>query len=201
MILVPLAAALAATALQAQTAPAQSAPTQSAPADTTSAQGTAGQASSAPAASDQAKVAVGAAVSDQSGAPVGTIETIADGNAVISTGTNKVAVPLTAIGPGANGLVTTVTRAQLDATAAAGPAQVKAMLVPGASVKGKEGTEIGTVKAADDKLVTITTGKGDVRVPAESFAVQSGGLVVGMTADQFAAAVAKSPAPAKKRRG
>jgi hypothetical protein len=67
----------------------------------------------------QADVKVGAAVIDQSGQPVGTVESVDAEGAVISTGTARAKVPFKGIGKTATGgLVTSVTKADLEKTAA-----------------------------------------------------------------------------------
>ncbi len=137
---------------------------------------------------------VGAAVSDQSGVPVGTITQINGNVVVIDTGTIKAGVPLAAVGPGPNGgLITTVTKAQLETAAAQNAAQLKSLLVAGTSVHASdETTAVGTIKTADAQFVTLTTPKGDVRFPAGAFAARPSGLIVSMTPDQFDAAVTQS---------
>ncbi|WP_375381340.1 hypothetical protein [uncultured Sphingomonas sp.] len=137
---------------------------------------------------------VEAAVSDQAGMPVGTITQINGNIVVIDTGTIKAGVPLAAVGPGpSGGLITTVTKVQLEAAAAQNAAQLKALLVAGTSVHASdETTAVGTIKTADAQFVTLTTPKGDVRFPAGAFAARPSGLIVSMTPDQFNAAVAQS---------
>jgi hypothetical protein len=63
-------------------------------------------------------VAVGAAVSDTTGAPVGTIESVSGGSAILSTGTVKAAIPVASFAKGANGLVVGITKADLEAKVA-----------------------------------------------------------------------------------
>ena len=143
---------------------------------------------------------VGAAVSDQAGAPVGPV-TQSNGNVVVSdTGTVKAGVPRAAVGPGpSGGLITTVTKAQLEAAATQSAAQLKSLLVAGTSVHASdETTAVGTIKTADDQFVTVTTPKGDVRFPAGAFAARPSGLIVSMTPDQFNAAVTQSLAASAK---
>lgn len=165
------AALLAAPAL-AQTAPASSAPVTTAGAP---------------------QIAVGAAIVDGTGASVGTVDQVAGDVVTVNTGTNKVGVPKGNFAAGPNGLVLGNTKAQLDAAAsqaaAQSQAQVKAALVPGAAVHGTGGMTLGTVKAADDQFVTLASAKGEVRLPVTGFAAGPNGLVVGMTAAQFDAAV------------
>jgi hypothetical protein len=177
--------ALALSPVQAQSQP----PAASAPA---------GQAAPAgPAAA--AKPTAGAAVFDPAGAQVGKIDSLTADAAVIDNGTHKAAVPLSAFSAGANGLTITLTKAQFDSAAAqqaqASQAQLRAQLVAGAQVRGADGTTvIGTVKATDATLVTLTTPKGEIRVPMTGFAAGPNGLVVGLTAQQLEQATASAGA-------
>ncbi len=165
---------------QAQTAPAQTAPAQ--PATGTTATVTA------------ATPTIGATVYDPAGTPAGTIKTVDAQSVLIATGTNDVAVPLSAIGSSPKGVTVTLTRAQLDAAAAeaktAAAAQVKAQLVPGTSVRSLNGSAVlGTIKATDAEFVTLTTAKGDVKLPVTGFAAGPNGVILGLTAAQFDAVV------------
>lgn len=87
------------------TAPAfaQSAPSPAAPAAATEA---------APAQAAAAKA--GDTIYDQAGEVVGTVESVEGSNFVISTGTNKATVPLSALAAGPKGHVIGMTKAQLD---------------------------------------------------------------------------------------
>jgi hypothetical protein len=58
-----------------------------------------------------------ASVFDQAGASVGTIESVDASGAVLSTGTVKVRVPVTAFAKGDKGLVIGMTKAQIEAAA------------------------------------------------------------------------------------
>lgn len=138
---------------------------------------------------------VGATVYGPEGMVAGTIKSVDAQSVLIATGTNDVAVPLTAIGSSPKGVTVSLTRVQLDAAAvqakAAAAAQVKAQLVPGTSVRSLNGTAVlGTIKAADAQFVTLTTATGDVKLPVTGFAAGPNGVILGLTADQFAAVVA-----------
>lgn len=178
-------AAVAAAALIPAVAAAQTAPT------------------TAPAAGAQASttatVTTGATVYDTSGGVVGTIASTDGTNAVIDTGTNKAAIPLTSLGKGANGPVLAMTKAQLDAAAGAQQQQAsaafRAQLVTGASVYGSGGTKLGTIKAIDATNVTLTTDKGDAKLPITGFGPGPQGVTIGMTAAQLSAAMGNA-APA-----
>jgi hypothetical protein len=149
----------------------------------------------APAPSGQAAApAVGAVVYDPQGTQVGTIESLVQGGAVVNMGTTKVTLPLTAIGPGANGLTTTLSKAELEAAGAKAQAdaqaQLKTALTPGAQVYGSAGSPVGTVKSSDATTVTLTTPQGDAALPMTGFAMGPNGPFIGMTAEQLNAAIA-----------
>jgi len=144
-------------------------------------------------ASATASVATGATVYDTSGGVVGTVASTDGTNAVIDTGTNKAAVPLTSLGKGAQGPVLAMTKAQLDAAAGAQQQQASAafrsQLVTGASVYGSGGTKLGTIKAVDASMVTVTTDKGDAKLPIAGFGPGPQGVTIGMTAAQLSTAM------------
>lgn len=153
----------------------------------------------APAAS--ATVATGATVYDTSGGVVGTVASTDGTNAVIDTGTVKAAIPLASLGKGDKGPVLAMTKAQLDAAAgqqqAAASADFKSKLVPGATVYGTGGAQLGTIKSVDASGITLTTTNGEAKLPASGFGPGPQGVTIGMTAEQLSAAMsAAAPAPA-----
>ena len=137
--------------------------------------------------------AVGATVYGPDEQPAGTIETISGANAVLSTGANKITIPLDRLGKGPNGPTIGLTRAQLDALAgqasAQASAQLQEQLKPGAEVHGTSGAVVGSVKALDADTVTLSAQGKDVRVPKAAISAAETGLVINMTAEQFQAAV------------
>lgn len=140
-----------------------------------------------------ATVATGATVYDTSGGVVGTVESTDGTNAVVNTGTVKAAIPLTSLGQGAQGPVLAMTKAQLEAAAGQQQAQAtadfKSKLVPGATVYGTGGTQLGTIKSVDASGVTLTTADGPVVLPTTGFGPGPQGIVLGMTAAQLKAAM------------
>lgn len=178
--------ALASAALIPGAALAQAAPAQ-APA----------AAQTAPAAG--AAVTTGATVYDTSGGVVGTVESTDGTNAVVNTGTVKAAIPLTSLGKGAQGPVLAMTKAQLEAAAgqqqAQASAEFKSKLVPGATVYGTGGAQLGTIKSVDASGVTLTTADGDAVLPVTGFGPGPQGILLGMTAAQLKAAMSAA-APA-----
>ena len=74
------------------------------------------------------------------------------------------------------------------AATATGSATATAPTV-GATIYDSAGVALGTIKAADAQFVTLTTAKGDVKLPIAGFSADaSGKIVAGITADQLAAA-------------
>ena len=173
-----LLAATAPLAATAQTAPA--------PSGSTAATGAAAPASAAP--------TVGATIFDAQGGTVGTIASSDGTNAVVDTGTVKAAVPLTSFGTSPKGPTLGMTKAELEAAASQSAAQAaadfKAKMTTGATVYGTGGASLGTIKAIDAQFVTVTTAKGDAKLPVGSFGPGPQGVTIGMTAAQLDAAMA-----------
>lgn len=158
-------------------------------------------------------VTVGAQVADAQGGAVGTIESVSGGNAVLSTGTAKATLPVTAFAQGANGLVIGMTKAEVEAAVAkaAGGAQTAsstgaaggatatgpASITVGAQVNDTKGGKVGTVEAVSGDLVTVATANIKAQLPKAAFAQGANGLMIAMTASELEAA-AKSAAPAPK---
>lgn len=138
------------------------------------------------AASAAPSVASGAKVVDTAGAPVGTIEAVANGVATLSTGTTKVGVPVTSFAAGPNGPVIAMTRAEIEAKAAQVTQAIE--ITVGAAVLDTAGARVGTVKAVNGDLITVASASASAQLPKASFAKADGGLVIGMSAAQFDAA-------------
>ena len=144
------------------------------------------------------KVAVGATVSDPSGNPVGTIEQVTGDLAVLSTGANKVSLPLTSFGAGEKGPVIAMTRAEVDAAAAgaaeAAKAEATAQITQGATVTDTSGGTVGTIEKVEGDFATVATASSKVRLPISAFGKGESGPVIALTAAELDAA-AKSAAP------
>lgn len=136
---------------------------------------------------------VGATIYDAQGGTVGTVASTDGTNAVVDTGTVKAAIPLSSFGKGPNGPVLAMTKAELEAAAGQGAAQAaqsfQSQLTTGATVYGVAGTSLGTIKAVEAEFVTLTTAKGDARLPIGSFGPGPKGVTIGMTAAQLDAAM------------
>lgn len=152
-------------------------------------------AASAPAATTPAAaVTTGAKVVDTAGAPVGTIESVANGVATLSTGAAKVNVPIASFAAGASGPVIAMTKTEIEAKAA--EATTAVTIAVGASVMDSAGAKVGTVKAVNGDMITVASASASAQLPKASFAKGDTGLVIGMTAAQFDAA-AKAAGGAK----
>lgn len=143
-------------------------------------------------------VTVGAKVSDASGAPVGTIEAVANGTATVSTGTAKAGLPLASFAQGPDGLVISMTKVQLEAAVAqAAPSAIAV----GSIVNDSKGGKVGTVESVNGDLVVVATANAKAQLPKSAFAQSPGGLVIGMTAGELEAAAKAAGAPAKPSGG
>ncbi|WP_271298843.1 hypothetical protein [Sphingomonas sp. CV7422] len=146
---------------------------------------------------------VGATIYDSAGVALGTVASITPQAVILNTGTAQVPVPPASIGKTDKGFAMAMTKADLDAAVASSQAQaqqaVKAKLTPGTAVSGLNGANLGTIKSADAQFVTVTTAKGDVKLPITGFTADATGkVIVGITADQLAAATAGATAGAAK---
>jgi preprotein translocase subunit YajC len=165
--------ALAATPLMAQEAapaPSQSVPaavaeTAASPAPSTAANAPAGTAA-APT-SGPANVTAGAKVADAQGGAVGTIESVSGANAVISTGTAKATLPLTAFAQGPNGLVIGMSKPDLEAaiamatgkqTAAGSPGAATASAATTPAATAPSGTQVAQATPAPTAPASIAVG-------------------------------------------
>jgi hypothetical protein len=138
-------------------------------------------------------VTVGANVVDTTGAPVGTIESVSGGNAVLSTGTAKAAIPVASFAKGANGLVVGITKADLEAKVAA--ASKPTEIAAGMAISGPGGAAVGKVDSVSGDMVTVATANSKAQLPKTAFAQGPNGLVIGMTADQIDAATKAATPP------
>lgn len=155
----------------------------------------------APAATQAAAPAAGQVVYDASGAEVGTIQSVADGNFVISTGKNTATLALSSLGSGPKGPVIGMTKVQLDEAiekASADSAAAKeAALVADAPVFASDGaTQLATVGAVEGDNVVLKTADGEVGLPKSAISNGANGLQIGMTAEQFKAAADAAKASA-----
>ena len=143
----------------------------------------------APAAvSAQAGINVGMAVTDASGAPVGTVTAINGDSIVVKTGRHEALLPKTSFTVSAGKLLFGMTQAQLNAEIEKTQAEAAKAIAAGATVKGSDGAVAGTIEAVDDDTVTIKLASGAlVRVPRSGVAAANGEVVVGLTATELQA--------------
>lgn len=142
---------------------------------------------------------VGSAVYDMEGALIGNIVSNDGTNIVVSVGEKQVALPANSFAKNEKGLVLGLTVAQLTASLAeqdaAAAAALTAALVPGAEVRGVNGSAVlGTVKSVNGDIVILTSAQGDVGLPVSAFFMPAHGLSTSFTAEQFAKAVADAAA-------
>lgn len=141
-------------------------------------------------------ITVGATVYDTAGGTVGTVDSMSGGNAVVSTGKHKVAIPAASFGKGDKGLLLGMTRDQLDEAAVGAAAQTAAAVTAGAAVVDSQGTPLGTIKSVDSQYAVLDMSTSQVKLPLNAFAARDNGLMLGMTKAQLqAAAGAAAPAP------
>ncbi|WP_174275288.1 hypothetical protein [Sphingomonas bacterium] len=141
-------------------------------------------------------VTAGAQVVDTAGAAVGSIESVTNGIATLSTGTTKVGIPIASFAAGDGKLVLAMTKAQIDAkgapaaqaSAAASAAAAPVAITVGTAVKDQAGAKVGTIKAVNGDMVTVASETASAQLPKSSFAKGPDGLMIGLTAAQFEAA-------------
>lgn len=143
--------------------------------------------------------AVGETVYGPTGAELGKITAGVGSDVVVDTGAHKVAIPPASFARNAKGLMLSATKADVDAfgeqAEAAAKATLAAALVPGATVSGINGKSLGTIKTVEAGLVELTTANGDVKLPSTAFVAEKGALKIGMTQEQFDAAVTAAVKP------
>ena len=148
----------------------------------------------APATTAAAQIKPGATVYDTSGAQAATIVSTSGDLVVVSTGTNKISLPMASFAAGPNGPVVSVTKAQIDAAAVQANAQaaaaLKTQLVAGATVHGSGGASAGTVKTVGADTVVVATPSGDASLPLTAFSSTPQGVTIAMSAAELNAAVA-----------
>ena len=146
-----------------------------------------------PIAASAADVQAGATVTGPEGNPVGTIESVANGQAVLDTGKHKVPLGVDAFGEGETGPTITVTKAQINAMmdeqVAAAHARRDAALVEGATVMSADGVAAGTIYTVDDADTAIVqSDAGILTLTRDAFAVDANGNLMALyTAAQIAA--------------
>ena len=141
--------------------------------------------------------AAGMPVVDTSGGAVGTVKAVQGANLLIHTDKHDVLLPKTSFSFSEGKLLFAMTQAQLDAQVEQSLAAAKAAIVAGATVKGSDGTPVGTIDSVADGKVTITLQDGKkIAVPQEGLRGNPDGTVtIGYSAQQLDALV-QGAAPA-----
>ena len=152
------------------------------------------------------QVVTGATVTGPEGNTVGTIEQVANGQAVLNTGKHKVPLAVDMYGEGESGPTITVTKAQLDTMMdqqiAEANAKRDAALIAGAAVLSADGQPVGAVKSVEgDASVVETADGGAVALKREHFAVGQSGLMALFTVAQLEAAIAQAGEQAGEQAG
>lgn len=147
------------------------------------------------AAANAATVEVGASVTGPEGNPVGTIESVANDQAVLDTGKHKVTLGTEAFGESETGLTITVTKAQLDGMMdeelAQAAAARDALLVAGTEIHTADHQALGTIKSVDGDNVVVSRDAGLVTLLREHFAVMDDTTLMALfTMEQIEAATA-----------
>lgn len=145
-----------------------------------------------------AAIVPGMQVTDAAGGAVGTVSAVNGDNLVIKTDKHEVALPKSSFTAAEGKLLFGMTQAQLNAEVEKSLAAAEAAVTAGATVKGLQGTAIGTIDAADADTVTIKTQSGQlVRVGRSSVRGNpDGSVTVGLTAEQLEAQLGSAPAAA-----
>lgn len=145
----------------------------------------------APAVAQQAAAKIGMQVVDTSGAAVGTVVGIKDGNLLVRTGKHEALLPGASFTADEGKLLFGMTQAQLDAQIEQSLAAANAAIVAGATVKGLSGTPVGTIEAVADGNATIALSDGKkIAVPQSGLRGNADGSVtIGYSAEQLQALV------------
>lgn len=131
----------------------------------------------------------GMQVVDASGGAVGTVIAVKDGILTVRTDRHEAIISTDSVTPHQGKLLFGMARAELNAAIDRDIAAANAALVPGAVVKGAQGTKVGTLDSIDTESVTIKLDSGTlVRIPRSGIAgTPQGDAVIGLTADQLEA--------------
>ena len=141
-----------------------------------------------------AGIAVGMQVTDANGGPVGTVAAINGSNLLIRTDKHEAQIPSASFSVSNGKLLFGMTQAQLDAQIEQTSAAASAAIVAGATVKGTEGTTVGTIESVADGNATITLQDGKkIAVPQTGLRGNPDGTVtIGYSAAQLEALVSGS---------
>jgi hypothetical protein len=138
--------------------------------------------------------AVGMAIVDSSGAPVGTVTALRGDNVEVKTDKHAALLPKSSFTLANGKLLFGMTQAQLNSQIEASAAASKASIAAGAMAKGVNGTDVGKVDTVENGQVTITLTSGKrLQLPISGVRGNADGTVtVGYTAEQIEALVSAS---------
>lgn len=138
-----------------------------------------------------AGVTVGATIKDQSGGTVGTIQSIGNGTAVLSTGKVSAALPFASFASTPNGAIIALTKDQLEQQVTQqSQAQIDQALRVGAVVRGPGGNTVGTIDSITGDQVVLATPKVKAQIAKSALSADANGLLIGETQAQLEASVA-----------
>jgi len=135
----------------------------------------------------------GMQVKDASGGAVGSVIKTDGTNVTVKTDKYEIPLPAASFAQDGQILLLGMTQAQLNAEWEKIQAASAASLVVGATVKGSQGSPVGTIEAIDDESVTLvlTSGK-KVQLPRNGIAGSPSGAVIGFSAEELEAKVASA---------
>ena len=143
----------------------------------------------------------GAIVHDAKGGEVGTVQSVNESEAVISTGTTKITLGLSSFWWRPTGPTIAMSRTQLEAAAARvqqkGDDAVRSQLIAGAAVFDVEGNLAASVDHLEGDDVIVVVGLRKVKLPIGAFSKGDQGARIAITAaDLNAKVAAQAPPPA-----
>lgn len=144
-------------------------------------------------------ITAGMPVVDAQGGAVGTVTGVTGDLVAVKTDRHEVSLPRASFTVDQGKLLFGMTQAELNAATEKSLAEAAAALVVGASVKGTDGVQVGTIDAIDAEFATIKLASGKlVRIPRSGLGAGAGGATIGSTAAQLEAQAAPAEAPAPK---
>ncbi|MEM9501544.1 MAG: hypothetical protein AAF941_06825 [Pseudomonadota bacterium] len=136
---------------------------------------------------------VGATVYGNDDAPIGTVESNAEGIVTVDTGTHKAPLPANLLAEREIGWTVNATKGQIDGMMAAQKAEADAKrdaaLVKGAAVVSADSVPAGTIYTIDSEdTVIIKNDAGIITLKRESFAMNGEGALMALYSSQQLAA-------------
>ncbi len=142
---------------------------------------------------------VGTTIYGNDDAPIGTVQSNADGIVTVDTGTYKAPLPADLLAEREAKWTVNATKAQIDGMMAAQLAEAEtkrdAALVVGTAVNTANGNPAGTLTKVDLEAdaIVLEGESGPVVLKKEHFAIDAGGALIALfTADQLATAAASA---------